>query len=328
MHHRKLLLAALALLLAPARLWADEDKPAEPAAPVYTQQQNVVYYDSDDGVALVIDIFTPTGKKNGLGVVDVVSGSWSAARGRLEDHKKARIFDIICGRGYTVFAIRPGSISKYTAKEMLSNLKTGIRWVKAHAGDYDIDPNKLTICGASAGGHLASLAIVTAEDAEKKPKNELEKFDTRLAAAVIFFPPTDFLNWGGVELKEGETSPVMMLMGKLVFNDGTKGHSIKDINKQLEKISPARMVTGKEPPCLLIHGDADPIVPLQQSEALVEALKAKNVPVELIIKPGGGHPWPTIYEEVAIAADWIDKRMKGDTKPTETKAAAEQASAK
>ena len=67
--------------------------------------------------------------------------------------------------------------------------------------------------------------------------------------------------------------------------------------------------TDKAPPFLIIHGDADPVVPLSQSEKLQSALKACNVPCELIVKKGGAHPWPTIHEEVQVIADWLDKQL-------------------
>jgi dipeptidyl aminopeptidase/acylaminoacyl peptidase len=59
----------------------------------------------------------------------------------------------------------------------------------------------------------------------------------------------------------------------------------------------------------LIHGDADPVVPLQQSRRLVEAVKAAGGSAELIIKKGGGHPWLTIPEEVKTMADWFDRQL-------------------
>ena len=62
-------------------------------------------------------------------------------------------------------------------------------------------------------------------------------------------------------------------------------------------------------PFLLIHGDADPLVPLQQSHRMVEALKEAGGSVELIVKKGGGHPWPTLPEEVKIMADWFDQHL-------------------
>jgi len=110
------MIAAMLLLLlavAPvARVYAEPAVAEKPAAakaeaaktesPPYTQQMNVVFADTDDGVGLIMDIFTPTGKSNGIGIVDIVSGGWSAARGRLDDHKKAGIYDVACERGCTV----------------------------------------------------------------------------------------------------------------------------------------------------------------------------------------------------------------------------------
>jgi dipeptidyl aminopeptidase/acylaminoacyl peptidase len=79
-------------------------------------------------------------------------------------------------------------------------------------------------------------------------------------------------------------------------------------------------------PFLLIHGDADPLVPLQQSQKMVEVLKAAGGSAELIIKKGGGHPWFTIPEEVKTMADWFDHHLPeakpgGESSPaTPTKA--------
>ena len=80
----------------------------------------------------------------------------------------------------------------------------------------------------------------------------------------------------------------------------------------LKQISPAHLVTRQAPPFLLIHGDADPVVPLQQSERMLAALKEAGVPAELIVKKGGGHPWFTIHEEVKVVADWFDKQLGPD----------------
>jgi hypothetical protein len=74
----------------------------------FEQHENIVYHDSKEfGVGLVMDVFTPTGDPNGLAIVDVASGAWHSDRGKINDHKKAQFYDIFCGRGHTVFAIRP-----------------------------------------------------------------------------------------------------------------------------------------------------------------------------------------------------------------------------
>lgn len=263
----------------------------------YVQHENIVYAEVH-GVALVLDVFVPSGPKNGIGIVDVASGAWSSDRGKINDHKKAQMYDIFCGKGYTVFAVRPGSVSKFCVAEMLIHLKSGIRWVKGHAPEYGIDPARLGLTGASAGGHLACLAAVTQEEAAGgKP-------DTRVKAAAVFFPPTDFLAYGTnpPDLKSARSR-------RLAIPLGAADPSDEEMLDKLKQISPARLVTDTAPPFLLIHGDADFMVPLQQSEVMVSALKKSGVSAELIVKKGGGHPWLTIHEEVKILANWFDGKL-------------------
>jgi acetyl esterase/lipase len=267
----------------------------------YHQAVDLVYADVH-GTGLLMDVFTPTCDKNGLALVDVASGAWFSDRGKIRDHKRAKIYDVFCARGYTVFAIRPGSRTKYDAGEMLDHVRRGIRYVKTRADKYGIDPQRLGLIGASAGGHLASLAAVTAEEGKPEAKDPLERQDTGVKAVAVFFPVTDFMDWDGKK-------PDFARFGALLFSGGIEGHSDEDIEEQAKKISPLHQVSAGVPPFLLIHGDADLSVPLQQSERMVEALKAVGGSAELIVKPGGGHPWPTIYEEVAVMADWFDKQL-------------------
>ncbi len=191
---------------------------------------------------------------------------------------------------------------------MVENTKTAIRWVKQHASEYQIDPAALGLMGASAGGHLACLAAVTADDA------------TKVSAVGVFFPPTDFLDYGGEKLNIFSKDGMGRIISALAFPPGEPLPTDADaITAAVKAISPARLVHDGLPPFLLIHGDADPSVPLQQSEVMIAALKAKNVPAQLIVKPGGGHPWATIHEEVrlddcVILADVARITGEGDTR--------------
>jgi acetyl esterase/lipase len=266
----------------------------------YVQHENLVYAESH-GIGLLMDVFVPTGQKNGLGIIDVMSGAWHSDRGKIRDHARAQTFHILCGKGYTVFAIRPGSITKFSAPEMRANLNQGIIWVKDHAESYGIDPARLGMMGASAGGHLACLAAVTAEEGAAK--------DTTVKAVAVFFPPTDFLAYGDRAVDPKNDDRLGQLVRRLAFSDGITSQSVDEIQKQITQISPARLVTSKAPPFLLIHGDADQVVPLQQSEVMLAALKKAGVPAELIVKPGGGHPWPTMHEEVQLLAEWFDRQL-------------------
>ena len=107
--------------------------------------------------------------------------------------------------------------------------RRGIEWVKKHAEEYQIDPAKLGLTGASAGGHLASLVAVTADD------------KTTVKAVGVFFPPTDFLEFRGKKIdfataSEGELDALR----KFVWPQGGGPTSGAELEKKLTQISPAR----------------------------------------------------------------------------------------
>ncbi len=274
----------------------------------FNQKMDVVYGEVH-GTGLLMDVFTPSRKTNGLAIIDVVSGAWHSDRGKIRDHMLAQVYTVYGSRGYTVFAIRPGSRTRYTAAEMANHVKMGIRYVHQHAMEYKIDPDRLGLTGASAGGHLALLAAVTTEEGKTEAGNSGTRPSANVKAVAVFFPPTDFLDWDG---KPADIN----LLGGLLFLEGAKGHSNEEIEERARQISPARLVKSPSIPFLLIHGDADPLVPLQQSKKMVEAIKGAGGSAELIVKHGGGHPWLTIPEEVKTMADWFDQQLSG-TKPNE-----------
>ena len=297
MKANKLLFGTVLAALAATAAVLAQDSPSLP----YEQKMDVVYGEVH-GTGLLMDVFTPKGKANGLGIVDVVSGAYYSDRRKIRDHILAQLYSILCSRGYTVFAVRPGSRTRYTGAEMEANVKTGIRYVKQHASEYKIDSERLGLTGASAGGHLATLAAVTPEEGNPDAGSPPLRYDTRVRAAGIFFPPTDFLDWDG---KPAD----FKTLGSLLFLGGTNGHSDAEIKERALQISPARLVKPPTVPFLFIHGDADPLVPLQQSQKMVAALKAAGGSAELIVKKGGGHPWMTLPEEVKIMADWFDQHL-------------------
>ena len=125
----------------------------------------------------------------------------------------------------------------------------------------------------------------------------------------MFFPATDFLNFNGKRIDARADNDLSRLVRRLAFPHGLSDMPETEVTQMLKQISPARLVTSNAPPFLLIHGDADQVVPLQQSELMLAALKQANVPAELIVKKGGGHPWLTIHEEVQVIAEWFDKQL-------------------
>ncbi len=302
-HFDTWLFAAAVLLVGSA--WAQPEKP-------YDVKQDIAYGQAK-GHDLLIDVFVPTGKARhdyfkpndngfGRGVIDVISGGWNSSRARQEEHERAAVFSILCARGYTVFAIRVGSLPDFTALEMVANLQRGVRWVKAHAAEFGVDPDRLGMMGASAGGHLSLLFMLDPQAGDPDAADPLIKYSTAVKAVGAFFPPTDFLDW------DGRVAPIER-HEHLLFSDGMAGKSEEQVRAALERISPARLVKGRTPPLLLIHGDVDPIVPLQQSEVMIKAMRDVGNAAELIVKEGGGHFWITIPEEVIRLADWFDQRL-------------------
>jgi acetyl esterase/lipase len=190
------------------------------------------------------------------------------------------------------------------------------RYIRHRAADFKIDPERLGMYGLSAGGHLSCMQGLAGDEGKADSQDPVEKTSSRVQAVAAFFPPTDFLNYG----REGENA-----LGKGVLSifeapfdfrefDAKKDAltPIADEAKVLEigrRISPITHVSKDDPPLLLIHGDADKLVPYQQSEILVAKLTEAGVPVELVNRPGKEHGWPMLQDDFKLVADWFDKHL-------------------
>jgi acetyl esterase/lipase len=281
------------------------------ADPEYTRKEDVIY-GRKFGVALTLDVFTPKGERNGAGVIYCVSGGWVSAHDRINPGMMAELLK----RGYVVFAVVHGSQPRFTIPEVLDDMHRATRFVRAHAKEYGVDPERLGITGGSAGGHLSLMQGVAGRDGDPKARDVVDREPSRVAAVACFFPPTDFLNYGTEgenALGVGTLKDFKAPFDFVEFNPKTRTFDrVSDEAKRAEigkKISPVYFVTEKSPPTLLIHGDADKLVPIQQSELMIARLKEKNVACELVVKKGALHGWPTLLEDTKLIADWFDKHL-------------------
>src|SRR5437660_3971099 len=125
--------------------------PAIGADEAFTRTEDVIY-GRKFGTALTMDVFTPKENANGKGVIWCVSGGWVSNKPGGPGLAKEFV-----DRGYVVFAVVHGSQPKFTIPEVLDDMHRAVRYIKANAKKYKIDPDKLGIAGGSAGGHLSLM---------------------------------------------------------------------------------------------------------------------------------------------------------------------------
>ena len=290
------------------------------AAEAPAARRQDVIYGRKFGTALTLDVFPPAGAANGLGLVFAVSGGWYSSH----DGINAGFIKPMTDRGYTVFAVVHGSQPKFTIPEAFADMSRAVRFIRHHAKEYGVDPERLGIYGASAGGHLSLMQGTAGDKGNPSSGDPVDRESSRVAAVACFFPPTDFLNYG----KPGEDA-----IGRGILKDFASPFDFRDYDPALKKfvnvtdpakvlelgrdISPINHVSADDAPSLIIHGDADRLVPIQQAEIIVEKLKAAGVDARLIVRPGQAHGWGGIEKDLDHFADWFDAHLK---KPGASKA--------
>lgn len=281
------------------------------AEPNFTRQEDVIY-GRKFGTALTLDVFTPQ-KPNGAAVVMVVSGGWFSAHEAIN----LQFIQPVLDHGYTVFAVVHGSQPKFTIPEAIADLHRAVRYIRHRATDFKIDPQRIGIMGGSAGGHLSLMQGMAGTAGNPEAKDPVDRQSSRVQAVACFFPPTDFLNYG----KPGENALGRGILANFrapfdfqeydqkarEYVPITDEAKLTEIAKQ---ISPAYHVTADDPPTMIIHGDADFLVPIQQAQLVMDKLEELKVPHELVTRPGAAHGWKDIYKDVELFANWFDKHLK------------------
>ncbi len=261
-----------------------------------------VIYQTRGGFALTMDVFEPA-TPNGGAVIWLVSGGYSSNR----DQINPMLADIFTKRGLTVFEVVHGSAPKFQVPEITQDLQRAVRFIRHNASLYGVNPNRIGISGASSGGQLSLMTAMLGKPGPAEAKDVVDRESSEINAVAVFFPPTDMLNWG----KEGvSTFEVPMLQIFWPAFGVTKQSDPIAVKELARTLSPIYGVTAKFPPTLLIHGDKDPLVPLQQSQRFDAKLTENGVVHKLIVVPGVGHGWKDMMPQFAQIAEWLDEKLK------------------
>lgn len=273
-------------------------------------------YGRKDGMAMSMLMLSPVEKQNGKAIIYVVSGNWNSNYGMIAS--ATRHSNEYLRRGYKVFLVMHGSQPRYAIPDQISDIKRAVRFIRYNAAAYNVDSAKIGITGASSGGHLSLMVALETDSVKNFSSDPVDKVSSRVQAAAVFFPPTDFLHWGDADPAVRKQMMIRArVSGAFDFKkwNTTTGlyESIKDdsLSEAIAKtVSPIYAVSKDDPPVMIAHGDADPIVPIQQSLSIIAALNSAGVTNEFIKHEKGSHGWRDSEVEEKRFADWFDKWLK------------------
>lgn len=250
---------------------------------------------------LTLDILRPE-RPNGLGIALMVSGGWKSKRA---GETPLWLVAPLVRAGYTVFAICHISQPESTVMEMITDMNRGVRFVRHHAREYRIDPNRIGVTGGSAGGHLSLMLATRGGPGEATAPDPVDRESSAVQAVAIFYPVTDLLNLGPSTENPGDGGP------PISFRQAFGPDAMKiPVWKQIgHDSSPIYYVTPAMPPTLIYHGDADTLVPLEQSQRFRARAKEVGVDVPLVVHPGGGHGWPSQLMDEWAFVEWFDQHL-------------------
>jgi len=207
-------------------------------------------------------------------------------------------------RGYAVASINYRLSGDAVFPAQIEDCKAAVRWLRANAQKYRLDPDRFAAWGASAGGHLSAM-LGTTGSVKEFDVGEHVDVSSRVQAVVDYFGPTDFLQMDqhrvpGGQFHDPPDSPESRLIGG----------AIRKNRKKTAKANPITYLTKDTPPFLIVHGDSDPLVPHHQSELIADALKVSGVPVIFYTVKGGGHGGFQDPEVPRLTEEFLAKHLK------------------
>ncbi|MGE3241325.1 MAG: prolyl oligopeptidase family serine peptidase [Pirellulales bacterium] len=265
----------------------------------YERVADVVYGQRGDE-PLLLDVFRPP-QPNGAGIIVMVSGSWKSGA----DSVRPFLFTPLLHRGYTVFAVRHLSQPACLVSDIVADVHRAVRFIRHNCSEYGVDPERLGVTGGSSGGHLALMLATCGAPGPADSADPVDRESSAVECVACFFPVTDLLHLGTSTENPGDGGPPIHF--KRGF--GPRAATLEEWKILGGELSPIEHVTAALPPILIVHGDADTLVPLQQSQWFVERARGVGRDVQLEVRPGKGHGWPSMIFEISHFADFFDEHL-------------------
>lgn len=258
-----------------------------------------VTFGEADGIPLRLEIVRPEPIPDSPMpvVVYIHGGAWM--HGDRQDNRNA----ILAAHGFFTISIDYRHSDQAIFPAQIEDAKAAVRWLRAQASQYHIDPNRIGVWGHSAGAHLAALLGTSGDVPLLEGNSGSSGYSSRVHAVVTLACPIDFLQMGGWH--EAPDSPEAQLVGG----------PIRERRSLVTMANPITYVRKDAPPFLLIHGDKDEIVPIGQSELLYQALQKVGVDVTFSIISGGTHDFgeddPSWTETQRLVLSFFNKHLRG-----------------
>ena len=283
----------LALLFAEGRTLRAAD-PEVPADVIYEKE---VEYSNPDGQHLQMNIARPKKAEGTLpAVLFIHAGGFRAGHRDGYNNLIVRLAQ----RGYVAATVSYRLAPKYQFPAAVHDTKAAVRWLRANAAKYQIDPTRIGVTGGSAGGHLAQFLAVTAGVPMFEGDGGNADQSSTVSCVVNVYGPSDFTKSYGKSVDAAEVLPLFL------------GGNLESARHRHIVSSPLNWVTPAAAPTLCIHGTEDKYVAHEQAVWLIDRLKACDVDAELLTLEGAGHGFKGKDAEVADEAlfKFFDKQLK------------------
>lgn len=264
-----------------------------------SRERDIVYQRSE-GVSLTMDVFRPE-NPNGIGIIKIVSGGWKSRHDRVGDDYSSPYTD----NGYTVFAVFHGSQPRYKVRDIMGFMHRAVRFIRTHANRWDIDPDRIGVTGASAGGHLSLILATKGGPGDPEANDPVDRASSAVQAVGVFYPPTDYLNWA----EPGDEAVGIGKQARWQPAFGPESETAEGRQTLGRAMSSLYHISEKTPPITIMHGNSDKIVPLFQSESFKKIADTHGVPVELVVKKDGGHGWPNRIADEVQFLNWFNEHL-------------------